>query len=52
VKITDKPWRKQDSSHDVSKASSFDMHFNNDPPPDDVVSKLHNFIDLLEDYGK
>jgi hypothetical protein len=28
------------------------MHFNNDPLPDDMVSMLQNFLDLLYEYGK
>ena len=27
------------------------MHFNSDPLPDDVVSMLQNFINLLQEYG-
>jgi hypothetical protein len=27
------------------------MHFNNDPLPDDMVSMLQNFLDLLQEYG-
>jgi hypothetical protein len=27
------------------------MHFNNDPLPDDMVSMLQNFLDLLQVYG-
>jgi CBS domain-containing protein len=27
------------------------MHFNNDPIPDDIVAKLQNFLDLLQEYG-
>ena len=27
------------------------MHFNNDPLPNDVLSRLQNFINLLQDYG-
>ncbi len=27
------------------------MHFNNDPLPGDVVSMLHNFSNLLQEYG-
>lgn len=28
------------------------MHFNNDPLPDDVLSMLQSFVDLLQEYGK
>jgi CBS domain-containing protein len=28
------------------------MHFNNDPLPDDMVSMLRNFLDLLQEYGR
>jgi CBS domain-containing protein len=28
------------------------MHFNNDPLPDDVVSTMQHFLDLLLEYGK
>jgi hypothetical protein len=27
------------------------MHFNNDPLPDDMISMLRNFLDLLREYG-
>jgi CBS domain-containing protein len=27
------------------------MHFNSDPMPDDIVSMLQNFINLLQEYG-
>ena len=37
---------------EIAKIRNNIMHFNNDPPPDDVVSMLQNFIDLLQDYGK
>ena len=28
------------------------MHFNNDPLPEDMVSTLQNFLDLLQEYGR
>lgn len=37
---------------EIAKIRNNVMHFNNDPLPDDVVSMLQNFIDLLQDYGK
>ena len=37
---------------EIAKIRNNIMHFNNDPLPDDVVSMLQNFIDLLQDYGK
>jgi hypothetical protein len=27
------------------------MHFNSDPLPDDIMSMLQNFINLLQEYG-
>jgi predicted transcriptional regulator len=35
----------------IGKVRNNIMHFNNDPLPDDVLSMLQNFIDLLKDYG-
>lgn len=37
---------------DLAKVRNNVMHFNNDPLPDDVVSMLQNFVDVLQDYGK
>jgi len=36
---------------EISKIRNNLMHFNNDPLPEDVISKLQNFLDLLQDYG-
>jgi hypothetical protein len=36
----------------IAKIRNNIMHFNNDPLPDDVVSMLQNFINLLQDYAK
>jgi hypothetical protein len=36
---------------EIGKVRNNIMHFNNDPLPDDVLSMLQNFIDLLRDYG-
>jgi predicted transcriptional regulator len=36
----------------IAKIRNNIMHFNNDPLPDDIVSMLQNFINLLQDYGK
>jgi serine/threonine protein kinase/CBS domain-containing protein len=35
----------------IAKIRNNIMHFNNDPLPDDVLSMLQNFINLLQDYG-
>lgn len=35
----------------IAKIRNNIMHFNNDPLPDDVLSRLQNFINLLQDYG-
>jgi hypothetical protein len=35
----------------IAKIRNNIMHFNNDPLPGDVLSMLHHFINLLQDYG-
>jgi predicted transcriptional regulator len=35
----------------IAKIRNNIMHFNNDPLPDDVISMLQNFVNLLQDYG-
>lgn len=35
----------------IAKIRNNIMHFNNDPLPGDVVSRLQNFVNLLQDYG-
>ena len=35
----------------IGKIRNNIMHFNNDPLPDDVLSRLQNFINLLQAYG-
>ncbi|HXW33887.1 MAG TPA: protein kinase [Acidimicrobiales bacterium] len=35
----------------IAKIRNNIMHFNNDPLPDDILSMLQNFINLLQDYG-
>ncbi len=36
---------------EIAKIRNNLMHFNNDPLPEDVISMLQNFLDLLQDYG-
>lgn len=36
---------------DIAHVRNNLMHFNNDPLPDDMVSMLQNFLDLLQEYG-
>jgi hypothetical protein len=36
---------------EIAKVRNNLMHFNNDRLPEDVISMLQNFLDLLQDYG-
>jgi len=38
--------------NEIAKIRNNLMHFNNDPLPDDVVSMMQHFLDLLLEYGK
>jgi CBS domain-containing protein len=38
--------------NEIARVRNNLMHFNNDPLPDDVVSMMQHFLDLLLDYGK
>jgi hypothetical protein len=45
-------WLFSARPREISQVRNNLMHFNNDPLPDDMVSMLQNFLDLLYEYGK
>jgi hypothetical protein len=45
-------WLFSARPREISQVRNNLMHFNNDPLPDDMVSMLQNFLDLLHEYGK